>query len=358
WFLLWEKVPLLLLSALASAITIYAQKKGGAVIPLDALPLDARLSNAVVAYAKYIVHMAMPVNLALMYPHPGQWPVAEVVLSGILLILVSLAVWMVSWRFAFLKTGWLWYLLTLLPVIGIVQVGNQAMADRYAYLPFIGLYVIIVWLPGAFIQCRREAPGLYLALGAIIVGLLVPMARHQTSLWRNTETLLTHAIVTVPGNYEAMNNLGAVYIAQGNFGAAIGHLREAVRVKPDYAIAYNNLGQAYVYAGDVKEGIKWLRWGYRLRPDLEKLPRNLASALLIQGENAEAARLLEQLLARYPADADLHNDIGTALARMGHTADARRHFHEALRIRPTHQAARQNLNILATTPGEALDGEK
>ncbi len=344
--LLVEKIPLLCFSLISGVLTLYAQKAGGALLSFDTISFSERVANAFVSYAVYLFNMLWPVNLALLYPHPKVWPVHTVLLSFLTLAMITIFVSRARREYAFLKAGWLWYLITMLPVIGVIQVGNQAMADRYTYLPLIGVFIMIVWLCAA----KPNAPTLVkIALTAAAVAvllLLVVMANHQVSLWRNSETIFGHSLEKTRGNYEAANNLGVFYFQKGRYDKAAVYLERALAINPGFAVVYNNLGQVYVVTGDIKKGIALFRIGLQIRPDLKKMRKNLAAALLLAGDFNEAADLYRQLVQENPKDADLFNDLGVALAETGKIAEARVQFQRSLILKSANEAARHNLKLI------------
>jgi len=341
-----EKIPLLCFSLISGILTLYAQKAGGALLSFDKISLSERVANAFVSYAAYLFNTIWPVNLALLYPHPKVWPLRTVILSFLTFVMITIFVLRSRREHDFLKTGWLWYLITMLPVIGIVQVGNQAMADRYTYLPLIGVFIMIVWLCPARVTASMLVKTVLTVATVAVLLVMTATAHRQASLWRNSETILGHSLEKTRGNYEAANNLGVVYFHKGRYDQAAVYLERAIDINPGFAVAYNNLGQVRVASGDVKGGIALFRKGLQIRPDLKKMRRNLAAALLLAGDFNEAADLYHQLVRENPKDADLFNDLGAALAESGKIEEARLQFQRSLLLKPTHEAARHNLKII------------
>jgi len=341
-----EKLPLLFLSALSSAVTVYAQQAGGALQPLDKIALSDRLANAGVSYVAYIYKMIWPDRLALLYPYPKAWSMPAVVLSVAVLSLLTILVIRARSSYDYLKTGWFWYVLTLLPVIGIVQVGNQAMADRYTYIPMIGIFMALAWLSAAWAAPGKKSRFVAIFCATAFLLAMTASAHRQTALWKNSETILGSSLAKTTGNYEAANNLGVVYFQKRQFDQAIIHLEKAIAINPDFAIAYNNLGQAYVARGDLDKGISLFRKGLELSPGLIKMQRNLAAVLFRKGDSGGAAALYRRLIVVNPHDPDLYNDFGAALAAAGDIENARVQFQAALRLRSDHEAALYNLKLL------------
>jgi len=345
WLLL-EKVPLIILAVLSGVITIYAQKAGGAIIALDRISMTDRMANALVSYVMYLYKMIWPDKLALLYPYPHAFPLHFILLAAFLIGLFTIIALKAPARFAYVKTGWLWYLGTLVPVIGIIQVGNQAMADRYTYIPMIGVFILIAWVIPHLLKGMRLRRT-FLTVSAIsILMILVFASYRQTSLWANSETILLNSIENTAGNYEACNNLGVVHFQKGEYDQSINYLEKSIKINPGYAAAYNNLGQAYAVKGDLDRAIILFREGLHLQPGLRRMQKNLAVALLHKGELQEALPLYRELIIQNPGDADLRNDLGVILARMGEKKEAQLHFEKAILLKPNHEAARHNLNNL------------
>ena len=283
-----EKVPLFLLAAASSVITIKAQQIDGA-LNAKMLPLGARLANALVSYASYIYKMIYPVRLAVLYPHPGESLSASQVIMAAL-VLASITV-MVVWgnkKFPYLTVGWLWYLGTLVPVIGLVQVGSQAMADRYAYVPLIGLFIIIAW---GLANLTRSLPfrnyWLPIFCGALLITLTVA-TRHQLSYWQNSIALFARAVEVTDNNDIAHNNLGAVLVRKGRLDEGLEHLYAAVKLNPAYTTAYINIAvtlyqQASALAQDDEsrwpEAVALYQRALELKPDFTEARQGLDSLL-------------------------------------------------------------------------------
>src|ERR1043166_7492077 len=238
-----EKLPLLALSAASCTATLLAQKQA---LELSLKPaLEERFGNAVISYVVYVGQMLWPARLAVLYPYPeGNLRIPQVILALLILLVISVAFFLWRRRYPFLLTGWLWYLGMLVPMIGIIQVGSQVRADRYTYLPQIGLYLLTAW--GArelFHQWRRSREALVFA-AVLLITALITRSYFQTSYWRDTETLWKHAIATTSNNYLAHSNLGETLLESGRFAEAIAECQKALKIKPDLAVAHNNLGSA------------------------------------------------------------------------------------------------------------------
>ncbi len=344
--LLREKLPFFALSVVSSVITFVVQRKGGAVS--TALSLDARVANAVVSYVRYIGKLLCPLNLSVLYPHPGHWPVWQVAASAALLLAVSGAVLALARRRPYLVVGWLWFIGMLVPVIGLVQVGIQSMADRYMYVPVIGLLLMLVWgvadvLPERPWRVEALTLGSGLALAACAF-----LTAGQLQHWQNSETLFRHAVEVTPNNYLAYNNLGYYLSGQGRVEEAMDNYRLSLKINPTYEDALNNLG--YALAGQKKyaEAIPYYEAALRTRPNHVEVHNNFGNALSELGRLDEAIAHYLFVLKEKPDHADAHNNLGIALAMQGKLEEAIRQFHEAIRFKPDDASAHSNLgNALA-----------
>jgi len=300
--LVMEKWPLFAMAAATSAQTLRVQGSAGATHTLMDVSMDARLANAAMGYASYISKAFWPVNLAVLYPlhkeprYAGGW--------GALLILVilSVAAWRAASRKPYLLVGWLWFVGMLVPVIGLVQVGNQSIADRYTYLPLIGLSLAVVWGVSDVLASRR-LQFLAFPLGITALLFLGGATYRQVAYWRDTRTLFEHALAVTQRNFIIQNNLGVFLEEEGNSDEAIGHYREALAISPRYAEAHNNLGAALAPQGHLDEAIIHFRETLRLNPRFLDARYNLGMALAAQGKKAEAEDELSRVIAVAPGHA-------------------------------------------------------
>lgn len=295
-FLILEKVPLFLLIAGGCVMTWYAQRSGGEIRSLDEVPLETRIANAAVSYVRYLGMTVWPRGLAPFYPYPREtlplWQVvgSAAALSGITLLAIAFLR-----RLPYLFVGWFWYLGTLVPVIGLVQVGEQALADRYTYLPLIGIFLAVSWGLGdmaeRWLNTRKAViPGTILGIAALVVCTWM-----QVRTWHDSRSLWEHALGVTPDNPIARNNLGlALWQESGNPAEAEEHLRVAVHLKPDYARAYNNLGMACDLQGKHKEAIAAYRQALEIHPDQSGTRYNLGISLAMDGQIDEAIEQLRE----------------------------------------------------------------
>jgi Tfp pilus assembly protein PilF len=341
--LVWEKLPLFVLVAVASVVTWRVQHAAGAVIPL---PLENRVGHAVVTYVAYLWKMLWPASLAPMYVHPGSEAPGRVFACAVLLALVTaVAVWQRRSR-PFLLVGWLWYLGTLVPVIGLVQVGATAMADRFTYIPLIGVFVALAWLVPV-----SPAPRPVAAAAVAVLALLAVRARAQVGVWRDSATLFAHALSVDEGNPLAHVNLAVELDARGDANGAAAHLERALVLRPDMLTARIALGNNLVRRGRADEAIAQYRAAIASDPTSARALNNLGWLQLQLGRLDEAIDSLERALRIDPGLATAHNDLGMARARRGESAAARAHFERAVAADPGYADAHNNLAAMLLSEG-------
>ena len=341
--LMLEKVPFFALAAAASVVTLMVQQREGAVKTVANLSLAARSENAVIAYCRYLGKLFWPRNLAFFYPHPGYWPLWQVLLAGGVLLSITLVLAVNRKRYPFLLMGWLWYCGTLVPVLGWVQVGEQAMADRYTYVPSIGMLIFTIWGVHELTRSwRLWVVGSSVAAGAaIVVGML--LTRQQLGYWRNSEALYRHAMEATENNYLAHHLLGVALGRQGRVDEAITEMQEAIRLRPAYAEAHGNLGAALGAKGQLDQAIGQFQETIRLKPDYAEAHNNLGVAFDRQGRVDEAVSHLQEAIRLKPASAATHFNLGNALLNKGQVDDAILQFQQAIRLNPEDANARNNL---------------
>ena len=283
-----EKLPFFALALASSIITVVAQKNSGSIVPLEVLPIGARLANAVVAAAAYLEKTCWPQNLAVLYLCPASWPFWKIGLSVCILAGVCRLVAGQWRRQPWLLVGWLWFLGMLAPVIGLVQVGSQFMADRYAYLPHIGCFMMLAW--GGWDLASRwrvaKAPLIALAAAALVSAALV--ARHQVAYWQNSETLWRRCLAVAGPNYMAENGLGTALVQQERLQEAEPHFRASLELVPDYVIALNNLGMLLAMEGKTEEALPYVEQVMRLYPGKLDECINMSLAFDAQGQTEKA----------------------------------------------------------------------
>jgi tetratricopeptide (TPR) repeat protein len=353
-----EKAPLLALSLAVSVITYLAQQRAGAVKALTAFPLGLRLENALVSYAVYIIRMFWPVRLAVFYPYPRHVPVWQASLAGLVLAGASVMVVRLHRSRPYLATGWFWYLGTLIPVIGLVQVGAQARADRYTYIPMVGLSIMVAWSVAEAARHSRVKPfaAPLMSLACVVCAVL---AWFQVEHWRNSETLFRHALQVTTDNAVAHDNL-ANYLMNvpGGLPEAVGHLEAALRIDPDSVPAHTEMGSALArIPGRLPESFPHFQAALRLAPDWPIAHDELGNALFKAGRLPEAIAEFTTASRLDPDYADAHFNLGVALSQVpGRIPEAVEEYQAALRIQPGRAQAQLNLgNVLAGLPGRVAE---
>lgn len=347
-----EKIPFFAFAFISSFVTFLAQKYGGVVKSLELFPLKIRIANALVTYIIYIKKTFFPTNLAILYPYSEILPVWQVLGAGFLLISVlSLAIWKLK-RYPYFTVGWLWYLGTLIPVIGLVQVGLQSMADRYTYITLIGLFIIIAWGVPDIMSRLRYRKIILAVLSVLIFSILMISTRFQTKHWYNSITLLEHTIHITDRNYLAYNGLGVALIEQGKVKEGINNLYRAVHIKHDYAEAHKNLGIALVKQKKLDEAIIHYKEALRISPKSAIIHNSLGIALLQQGKSEESITHFLEALEIWPNYVKAHNNIGIALVSQGKIQEALVYYISALNINPDYAEAHCNMGIALEKLGE------
>jgi tetratricopeptide (TPR) repeat protein len=304
-----EKIPFLALAIAASVVTLLVQQHEGAVETFERLGPGVRVENALISYCRYLGEMFWPVDLAIFYPHPGYWPLVKVLPAGALMLAISTLFWIKRRRYPFFLMGWLWFLGTLVPVIGLIQVGEQALADRYTYLPSMGVLIVVAWGAHELARCGKHCERAMVAAATTVLVLCIGLTWQQLGWWRNSETLFRHALKVTTNNYVAHADLGIALGGQGRIDEAIQEFQEAIRVKPNFTQAHYNLGSALSLKGQLREAISQFQITVRLQP----------------------------------GDAQAHNSLGAAFFKNGQTTEAIQEFQEALRLKPDYGLARKNL---------------
>ena len=354
--LILEKIPLLLLVIGSITTTLIVQKMGGAVKSFDVFPLKERFINAFVSYLSYLQKMVWPSNLSIFYPHPeGALPVWNGVLCG--MVLVGITILAVKWirKAPYFAVGWFWYLGTLVPVIGIVQVGAQAMADRYAYVPLIGIFIILAWgISGLLEKWDPRKKALPIAAGAIILVLMV-VAWVQAGHWKNSITLFKHAISVTKNPYPsfavAYDNLGYALAKKGDIGEAITHYKTAIKINPNYANTYNNFGALLARQESLKEAITHYKTAIKINPNLVKAYINLGAILSRISKFEEAKTYYKEAIRVKPNSHIAHYNLANTLSRQGDMEKAITHYKTAIKINPTYFQAYVNLGTLLAQQG-------
>lgn len=348
--ILLEKAPLIALALASCAITFIVQQRSGAVGTFQQYPFAARVATALMAYQDYIVNMFWPANLACLYPYQPHLPFWHVALAfGFLAAISALVVWLGRAR-RYLVVGWLWYLITLVPVIGLVQVGGQAMADRYSYLPLVGIFIMLAWGLPDFVEngvrsiALRRALDIALALLAVaVLGILTVLAWRQAGYWKNTITVFSRAIAVTENNSLAHNNLANALAGSGKLTESVYHYAKAIEIRPDYYAAYNNIGVSLSKMGRTNEALDYYRASLRIQPDCAETYVNIGKILVEQGAYDQALAHFAEAVRLNPYLVNAHNNMGIILARQGALPDAVNHFYVVTRLNPSNMGTYLNL---------------
>ena len=343
--LLIEKIPLFVLAALSSTVTYLAQQHGGAVSSLEALPPSGRIANAVVSYSTYLVKMLWPTNLAVFYPHPGWWPLWQVLGSVALLIAITVLVLRGAKKRPYAAVGWLWYVGTLVPVIGIVQVGSQALADRYTYIPLVGLFIIVAWAVPELLEkwpYRKEALS---ALSAVCLLCLFLVTWRQVGYWRNSIALYDHALEVADRNSLIHYNRGTAYTNLSKYTQAIADFNRAIEINPRYVEAYNNRGRAYIGLAKYTEAIANLDRAIEINPRYVEAYTNRGVVYTNLGNYTQAIADFNRAIEINPRYVEAYTNRGVAYGSLGNYTQAIADLDRAIGINPKYGAAYYNRGV-------------
>jgi protein O-mannosyl-transferase len=347
--LVMEKAPLFLLSIGSCVATVLVPEK---VFASDRVPFLERAGNAVVSYGIYLRQMVYPAGLAIVYPNPsnGQ-PLWKVALAFVLLAAISMVLLACRKRRPYLLVGWLWYLGMLVPMLGIIQISYYAHADRYTYLPGIGLVLAGTWAVGDWSMGWKQQRAVLGGLMAVVIGALMVCAWKQTAYWQNSETLWTHTLACTTGNHVAHYNFGLALDQKERVNEAITQYQEALQIRPDSAEARNNLGLALFKKGRVNEAITQYQDALQFQPGYLDAHYNLGNALRQEGRTDEAITQYQEALQINPDYAQAHDNLGNALRQAGRMDEAIVQYQSALQINPGNAKAHNNLGYVLLQKG-------
>lgn len=348
--LMMEKLPFFLLTTLVCSVTYMAQKHTGMMSPLSDLQPSERLQNAPVAYVRYLAKTFWPSDLCALYPHPGQWPAVLVV--GTLLLLVAISAFAFSQRrqHPYLLPGWLWYLGTLVPMIGVVQVGAQSMADRYSYIPVIGACLILGVGAAELAKKWRPAP-VWLCVGGVAL-VLVVLTRQQIAYWKDNVSVWRHAIVVTDANYEAHYRLGRALAIQGNLDGALVEFTKVVQLRPGFAEGHYSLGKALALQGRLDEAFDQFQRAVEIDPSNVVALNNAGNILLQRGRFAGSIGYFRRVLELQADNAPAHGNLGYALVQTGRLDEAITHLQQAVELQPQNSSAHNNLGSVYLRRGD------
>jgi len=349
-----EKLPLFALVAASAVITFLAQSHGGGVRTFTESAVTLRLSNALVSYAKYLLIAFWPNDLAVFYPFPKAGiPAWQIIGAALLLIGITAFCFFQRKLRPYLIVGWLWFLGTLVPVIGLVQVGGQTMADRYFYIPSVGLFIAIVFGLANIAETRRVAPWLCAAIANVVLLVLAALTNAQIHRWSDSFTLFKHALTVAPPSVVAEDCLGLAMHKNGQLDEAVPHFEKALQMRPDDYTALLTIGVTRFYQGRVPQAIEYAQAAIRSNADAPKAHNLLGMALAKQNRNEAALDEVRRASELAPEDAEIQNNLGLALARLGRIPEAIDQFHKAVRLDPDNAApAHANLGWALLSAGK------
>ncbi len=346
-------MPFFALAVISCAVTFVVQRHTGAVQPLGNLSIALRIENAFVAYAWYLGKMLWPAGLAVPYLHPGEWPVFQVGCAVALVAgLCGFAVWLRR-RLPFIAMGWFWFLGTLVPVIGLVQVGGQSFADRYTYVPLIGVFLALTWGTEAMLGQRGTARLAAIAAAAAVLGACAVRTREQLGYWQDSEKLLRHTFTLTGDNWLAYFGLGFDQFGKGRVDEALENYKRALRLNPDSSAILKNLGDAFSKEEQFPMAIECFESALRLRPDDPDTHSNLGAALDKSGRDDEAIQQYVEALRLAPDSALAHFRLGSSLVKAGRSGEAIEHFRQAARDKSGYSEAMNNLGVALFNQGRS-----
>ncbi len=338
-----EKIPFFLIAAASCMVTLYVQQDGGAVGSLALYPLHLRIVNALVSYASYIGKMIWPVNLAVIYPYPGVFPAWQVWVACLMLSGMSFLALKNYKSRPWLLVGWLWYLGTLVPVIGLVQAGSQAMADRYTYIPLIGMFIILTWGLSDLLERYRIKHFVFTIIATAILSALIAVSWNQVGYWKNSMTLFEHTLDVTKNNYIAHNNLGHRLLELGKTDEALRHFTKSIEINSEFEIAYLNLGLAFSRQGKLDQAINHYSKALQIKPNYTDAHNNIGNVWYRLGKADIAYKHYLEAIKINPAYAEGYNNLGAASIRLGDLKRAVFFFRRALKINPEFIGAQNNL---------------
>jgi Tfp pilus assembly protein PilF len=353
--LILEKIPFFLLSMVSCVVTFIVQRHAGAIGGLVKVSLAGRIENAFVSYARYLGKTFWPVALANPYPHPGHWELWLVVSAALLVVCLSVAAVWLGRKFPFVPTGWFWFVVTLVPVIGLVQVGVQSMADRYTYAPLIGVFIMVAW---GLNELGANRHGLKPAAGILALLLLVACGfrtRDQIGCWQNSGTLFAHTLALTKNNFIAWNNLGTYLAEQGNMTEAGDCCAKSLQINPHNFEAFCNLGNIMTKLGRLDEAMDYYQRALQIVPGHADALSNLGLILMSRKQYAEAIVDFELALKANPDSVSAHNNLAAVLFAQRRFGEAARHYREALRLQPDNPILYSNLGDALVWQGQTAE---
>jgi len=348
-----EKLPFFLIAIVVSRITYSVQLAGGSVSSLAQVPIAA---NVLLSYIVYLRDFIWPANLAVFYPYRENVAVWKIAGALCILAAISAMAWKLRGKYPYLFVGWFWYLIALIPVIGIVQEGGQSHADRYTYIPLIGISVIVAWSAQKLAENSKAARQVCAAALAIVPCVWATLAWQQVGYWRDSIALFEHAVAVTQGNYVAYNSLGNALREAGRTEDAISMFKTSLEIKNDFANTHGSLGEALLSEGAISPAVSELQQAVRLDPKLTTARVNLGSALNQTEQYSDAATAYRAALDLAPDNAEAHCGLGIALAETGRQEEAKQQLLESIRLKPDYAEAHYNLGRLLAGAGDGAGG--
>jgi tetratricopeptide (TPR) repeat protein len=353
-----DKIPLFVLSGVSSIITLFAQQSGGAVASFNHIPFRTRLANALVSYLVYLNKLFWPDNLAAIYPYPEQLSVALVVFSIACFAVISLLSFKLMKSRPWFIVGWLWFVITLVPVIGIVQVGMQPMADRYTYIPSVGIFIIMSWTLFYLLERHSINKENMVPIALSIISVYSVVSWQQVGHWKDSKTLFEHAISVTKNNFIAHNNLGHHLLENNDLESATLHFERAIQINPNFETAHLNLGISLSRKGRFDNAIEHYKTAIEINPEYSTAYSNLGNAYFRKNELKRAIPCYLQALKLEPDFSDAYSNLGAVMVRLGDNEKAFELFRNALKLDPENKNARQNLQTLISVEKQARSLEK
>jgi protein O-mannosyl-transferase len=332
--LILEKIPLILCALISCGVTFYAQLSSGAVNSLEKIKLIIRIANAIISYVVYLEKMVWPIKLAVFYPYPEIINPFEALLCTLFLLIITTLILIAARNLPYLAVGWVWYLVTLIPVIGIVQVGAQQLADRYTYISLVGIFIIVVWGFTDILTRWRYGKVVLGVLSAFVFTLLMITTWEQLGTWKDSETLFRHALAVTKNNYLAHNNLGVAISTRGDIEGAIWHYRQAIKIKPNYIRACDNIGFKLFDEKKYNEALNQFQECLKIDPENSITHIGLGDTLMATSSFTGAIRSYTEALRINPNHTEVYSKLGLAYLKKGNFQDSIKYCQKALMIEP------------------------
>jgi cytochrome c-type biogenesis protein CcmH/NrfG len=349
-----EKIPFFACSLFSGIVTIYAQYEGGSISSIEITSFSSRIENALTSYLEYISLTLWPHDLAVLYPFPASIPLWRVISSLFVLLLVSGITIRVRRMYPYLAVGWFWFLFTLVPVIGLIQVGQQTMADRYTYIPLTGLFIMIAWGIKDLTKGLPHRKSIVAVLAATVITTFAALTWLQIGYWRDSISLFRHTLQVTSGNGAIHYNLGLTYKRKGDLAAAVQEFKASLMINPSDKYIHFWLGTVYAQQNDLDAAIREYQEALQIDADFKEAHKNLGATLGIHGNMDGAIHEFQEVLRIAPNDSEGHSGLGLALLSKGNLAAAIQEYQEALRINPKNVKADTGLQLALAKKTESI----